>query len=305
MGASDARRFGTRPEEVIFKMDGVPLDLGRIRNWGSTGVAAPRLVGQYALPAGNNGDRDRRELLAGVFVALYSAVGSAQAMPRQDEPERNAVHQIVVASAALAASEAESYLTLVSARLESSAFVHLRSLAETVRRLVICRRDPALALRLYGTAEAEWLRLVAPMKIPKVPPPIKSQENMRKVEGTPEFRNAKADVQAAYHVLDDLEWTMWSKRTHGDIYALVDVSQRLTARGDDVRAAINAEKPDGRSANAHIMRAIGLCLLAFGSIVQEFGIQAGSVYADFVARYGAMQQRDEESGALKIGGLTP
>jgi hypothetical protein len=286
-------------------MDGFTLDLDRIRNWGCTGVAVPTLAGQYALPAGNNSDRDRRELLAGVFVALYCAVGSAQAMPRQDDPERNAVHQMVVASAALAASEAESYLTLVSAGLESPAFVHLRSLAETVRRLVICRRDPALALRLYGTAEAEWLRLVAPMKIPNVPPPAKGQENMREVERSAEFGKAKADVQAAYHVLSDTEWKMWSKRTHGDIYALVDVSQKLAARGDDVRAAINGEKPDGKSANAHIMRAIGLCLLAFGSIVQEFGIQAGSVYEGFEARYGAMQRRDEDSAALMVAVRTP
>ena len=286
-------------------MDGFTLDLDRIRNWGCTGVAAPTLAGEYALPAGNNGDRDRRELLAGVYVALYSAVGSAQAMPRQDDPERNAVHQMVVASAALAASEAESYLTLVSAGLESSAFVHLRSLAETVRRLVICRQYPALALRLYGTAETEWLRLMAPLNVRNVPRPTKGQENMREVERSPEFCKAKADLQAAYHVLGDMEWKMWSKRTDCDVYALVDVSQKLAARGDDVRAAISREKPDGKSANAHIMRAIGLCLLAFGSIIQEFGIQAGSVYADFEARYGAMQRRDKESGALKVAVSTP
>jgi hypothetical protein len=286
-------------------MDRFTLDLDRIRNWRCTGVSAPTLAGEYALPAGNNGDRDRREFLTGVYVALYCAVGSAQAMPRQDDPERNAVHQMVVASAALAASEGESYLTLVSAGLESSASVHLRSLAETVRRLVMCRQYPALALRLYGTAEAEWLRLVAPMKIPNVPLPTKGQETMRDVERTAEFRKAKADVQMAHHVLDDMEWTMWSKRTHGDIYALVDVSHKLTTRGDDVRAAINGEKPHGKSANGHIMRAIGLCLLAFGNIVQEFGMQAGSVYADFEARYGAMQRRDYDSGTLKAEVGTP
>ena len=63
---------------------------------------------------------------------------------------------------------------------------------------------------------------------------------------------------------------------------------------------INGEKPTGKFVNGHLMRAIGLCLLAFGSIVQEFEIQAGSVYAGFEARYEAMQQRDEESGALKV-----
>jgi hypothetical protein len=281
-------------------MDGRSIDLDRIRKWGCTGVTVPALAGAYTVPPEGNGDRDRRELLAGLFVALYSAVGSAQAMPRPGDPERNAVHQMVVASAAFAASEAESYLTLVTAGLEAPASVHLRALAETVRRLVICRGDPALALRLYETAEVEWLQRMAPLNLPNVPAPPKGKKTMRDVERTAEFSKAKADVQAAYHVLDDVEWAMWSKRTHGDIYALVDVSQKLSARGTDVRAAINGEKPTAKFVNAHLMRAIGLCLLAFGSIVQEFEIQAGSVYAGFEARYEAMQQRDEKSGALKV-----
>jgi len=284
-------------------MHGWTLDLDRIRNWGCTGVTAPAQTGAYELPPGINGDRDRRELLASAFVSLYSAVGSAQAMPRQDDPERNAVHQMVVSSAALAASEAESYLTLVSAGLEAPASVHLRSLAETVRRLVICRESPELALELYRTAETEWLRIVARWNLPNVPRPHEGDQNMREVERTPEFRKAKADVQASYHVLDDLEWAMWSKRTHGDIYALVDVSQKLSARGGDVHAAINGEMPVGRFVNAHVMRAIGLCLLALGSIVEEFEIQVGSLFADFSERYEAMQNRDQESGALTVADM--
>lgn len=281
-------------------MDGLTLDLDRIRTWGCTGVALPALAGEYPLPTGGNGDRERRELLASVFVALYSAVGSAQEMPRQVDPARNAVHQMVIASAALAASEAESYLVLASLGLESAAFVHLRSLAETVRRLVICRRDPNLALRLYQTAEAEWLRLVSTMKIPGVPAPVKGQQTMRDLERTVDFTRAKDEVQAAFHVLDDIEWTMWSKRTHGDIYALVDVSQKLAVRGTDVRGAINDERPAGKSVNGHLMRAIGLCLLALGNVLQEFDLQAGTVYTVLESRYGTMQERDEQTGVLKM-----
>jgi len=281
-------------------MDGQIPDLDRIRNWGCTGVTAPVLAGGYTLPTGNNGDRDRRELLAGIFVALYCAVGSAQRMPRPDDAERNAVHQMVVSSAALAASEAESYLTLISTALEAPASVHLRSLAETVRRLVICREYPALALELYRTALPEWLRLVAPLNLPNVPQPAAGDKNMRQVEDTPQFQAAKADIQARYHILDSDEWRMRSKRTHGDIYALVDVSNKLSGRDGDVSSAINRELPADKFVNGHLMRAIGLAIFALHNIVQEFQIDADAVVADFVNRYDAMQRRDDETGALRV-----
>jgi hypothetical protein len=281
-------------------MDGQVPDLDQIRNWGCTGVAAQVLAGAYALPPGDNGDRDRRELLAGIFVALYCAVGSAQPMQRPDDAERNAVHQMVVSSAALAASEAESYLTLISAALEAPASVHLRSLAETVRRLVICREYPALALELYQTALPVWLQLVAPLKLPNVPQPAAGDKDMRQVEATPQFQAAKVDVQTRYHVLDETEWKMWSKRTHGDIYALVDVSKKLSARDGDVCAAINREMPAGKFVNGHLMRAIGLAVFALHNIVQEFQIDADAIVADFVARYEAMQRRDDETGVLRV-----
>jgi hypothetical protein len=286
-------------------VDGLTLDLDRIQNWGATGVNVPVLAGAYGLPAGANGDHDRRELLAEVFVALYCAVGSAQAMPRPEDAERDAVHQMVVASAAIAAGEAESYLTLASVGLEAPASIHLRSLAETVRRLVICRRDPALALRLYKTALPEWLTMMRRANVLGVPLPPMDGETLRDVERSEEFKKAKADAQAALHVLSDIEWAMGSKRTHGDIYALVDVSHKLSVRGEDVRAAINGENPAGRYVNAQIMRAIGLCLLALGNLIEEFGIQAVAVYKGLESRYGDMQERDEETGALKVRAGVP
>jgi hypothetical protein len=66
---------------------------------------------------------------------------------------------------------------------------------------------------------------------------------------------------------------MWSKRVHGDIYALVNVAQRLSNRTADVRHAINTEKPYALSVNIYLMRAIGVALLGLGSIIEEFGMQ--------------------------------
>jgi hypothetical protein len=280
-------------------MDGRTLDLDKLRKWGCTGVAVPDLAGGYALPSGSNGDLDRRKLLADVLVMLYCVVGSAQPIGRPEDAERDAVHQIVVASAALAASEADAYLTLVSAGLESPASVHLRSLAETVRRLVICRKHPDLALQLYRTAEPTWLKLVEPLHVPNIPMPRKGDKDMREVEDTEPFRQAKREVQDEYHILDDAEWKYWSKRSHGDISALVDVSQKLSARDEDVRTAIVRELPPGQAVNVYLMRAIGVALLALQNVVDEFGGGILDLVAELVRRYDEVQQRDERTGTLQ------
>ena len=279
-------------------MDGRTLDLDKLRKWGCTGVAVPDLAGGYTLPSGTNGDLDRRKLLAEVVATLYCVVGSAQPIARPSDAERDAVHQMVVASAALAASEADAYLTLISAELESPASAHLRSLAETVRRLVICRKYPNLALELYRTAEQTWLKSVEPLRVPGVPLPSKDGADMRDVEGRKPFRKAKQDVQDQYHVLDDKEWEAWSKRSHGDILALMDVSRKLSARGKDVRTAIVQDFPPDQAVNAYLMRAIGVTLLAVQNVVEEFEGDLRPV-AGLVARYDEMFQRDEQTGALR------
>jgi hypothetical protein len=280
-------------------MDGRTLDLDKLRKWGCTGVAVPDLAGGYTLPSGTNGDLDRRKLLADVLVMLYCAVGSAQPIARPIDAERDAVHQMVVASAALAASEADAYLTLVSAGLESPASVHLRSLAETVRRLVICRKHPDLALELYRTAEPTWLKLVEPLHMPNVPLPRKGDKDMQAVEGTGPFVEAKREVQDECHILDDTEWKNWSKRSHGDISALVDVSQKLSTRDEDVRTAIVRNLPPGQAVNIYLMRAIGVTLTALQNVAEEFGGGILDLVAELVRRYDEMQQGDQRTGALQ------
>jgi len=116
--------------------------------WGSTSVDIPDLGGGYTVPPGENGDRDRRELLARVIAALYSCVGSAQRAPVTDE-EKYAVQQVVISSASLATGEADAFLTLISCGLEGPAVIHLRSLGELSIRAILCRKRHDLAALLY------------------------------------------------------------------------------------------------------------------------------------------------------------
>ena len=272
-------------------------------DWGSTGVNVPDLAGVYALPPGNNGDFDRRTLLADIIAALYSAVGSAQkaAIP-QDETCR-AVHQLVVANAALAASEADANLTLISAGLESSSQIHLRALGEMTRRIVLCREYPDLALQLYKTAAPAWSKLATRLGVIDVPEFDKSERDMQALENTPAFRNAQADVIKRFNLLGENEQTMFSKRSHGDIYALVQVSNNLRSRDANIHRAINKELPEGTAANVLLNRATGFALAALLHVAAEFGISAARIRS-LVETYEQKQKSDEDTGVLCVGNHT-
>jgi hypothetical protein len=213
----------------------------------------------------------------------------------------NAVHQLVVANSALVASESEAFLTLISAGLGASAEIHLRAIGEMTRRVVLCREHRELALELYNSAEPSWRKLASRLPIADAPEFLKGEQDMRALEQTQRFKSAQKDVIDRFHVLNEIEWAMLSKRTHGDIFALVQVSQNLRDRRDgDIRVAINQTLPPELSTNVMINRATGFVLACFANIVAEFGIQTKRYAQQIFDKYQAMQKRDEESGALRM-----
>lgn len=271
-----------------------------LKIWGSTGASVPDLSGTYKLPPGDNGDRERRAFLAEVQTALYSAVGSAQRAAIVEDKTTNAVHQLVVANAALVASESEAFLTLVSIGIEAPAQVHLRAIGEMTRRVVLCREHRVLALELYNSAEPAWRKMASTLPVDDAPEFEKGEKDMRALEQLPRFKDAQIDVVKRFYVLNDLEWTMLSKRSHGDIYALVQVSQSLRNRGAEVRPAINMTQPASVSANVMLSRAYGWVLLCFANIAAEFGIQTNGRAEQLFEKFNAMQQSDERTGVLRI-----
>lgn len=272
-----------------------------LKTWGSTGAKVPDLVGQYALPPGDNGDRDRRILLADIQTVLYNAVGSAQRADVHPDPTTNAVHQLVMSNSALVASESEAFLTLVSIGLEAPAQIHERAVGEMTRRVLLCREHRDLALELYNSAEPSWRKLGAKILPSESAPEFaKGEKDMRDLENTDAFRKARASLIERYHVLNDTEWALFSKRSHGDIYALVQVSQALQRRDADVRRAINQALPAGLAVNIMIDRTIGFVLACLSSIVAEFEINTGGHLKRVFEAYQVMQKRDQESGALRV-----
>jgi hypothetical protein len=268
-----------------------------LKNWSSTGVDAP-LAGVYTIPAGTNGDQDRRELLAGILTTLYGVVGSAQAAPVEADKTKNAVNQLVIANSALVASEADAFLTLVSVGLEYPAQIHLRAVGEMTRRVVLCHEYPNLALALYDSAEPSWRKLASAAAVPDVVFE-KGEKDMRALEQTAEFKAAKKDVTERFHLISDNVCGMWSKRSHGDIYALVQVAEALRGRNDDVRTPINQTLPPGIGVNSMLSQATAYAFSCLGMIVTVFGVQANEKVKQLWGAVEAMQARDEASGALR------
>ncbi len=123
---------------------------------------------------------------------------------------------------------------------------------------------------------------------------------MRTLENTQEFKNAKSDVVQRFSLMSEDEWTAWSKRSHGDVLALVQVSQNLRARGSDVRAAVNTELPQGVAVNGYLMRAIGFALFALAHLCVEFDVDTRGQLTVVSGAYERMQELDAASGALRV-----
>lgn len=269
-------------------------------HWGSTGARLPDLVGGYALPPGTHGDLNRRELLASLIAALYSAAGSAQRAELSDDHELHAVHQMVIANGALAASEADAFLRLISVGIEAAAQIHLRALGEMTRRIVLCRQYRSLALELFNTSAPAWTRLAAKLGISTASEYDQTVKDMRSQENSQVFKDARNDIIKRFHLLSDVEWVYFSKRSHGDIYALVEVSQNLRIRDADVYRAINKVLPEGKGANILLDRVIGFALISLLEIANEFGMSKQANIEAFTNSYREMQEVDKATGALRI-----
>lgn len=295
---------------IVQRPDGTSAEILRPSGpWGS-GSGAPDIAGGYALPPGSNGERDRRELAARIVALLYSCIGSitsAKNRPDAADPKERAVHELVTANAALAVGELDAFLSLLAAGLEGSACIHLRSVGELATRIVLCREHPDLAVELYDSWEASWEKL-ARKHMPLLPELTKAGADMRKIEEQPKFKAAKKAIGERDSLLNDMEWAMWSKRTHGDIYALVQVAQNLAQRTDaDIRKPIVREVPYDIMGNVLLSRGIGFGLMIAKHVIATFEIAVPvEVLKECIEKYALIQQRDEQARLARttIGKVT-
>ena len=247
-----------------------------------------------ALPPGENGDRKLRELLGAIVTQLYGCVGSARRAPHTDNRYQHAVHEVLISTTAIGAAAAEAFLTLVSVGLEGPACVELRCLGEMALRAAVCRRRPELALELYESWPRAYDVLLREFQ-PGEPLPakiVKAEKTMRRVETSKRFVKERKELNAELNLLTEREHALWSKRVHGDVFTLLQVSVSLRDHGDgDVRKAINVEPPAGEMVDALLSRASGFALVLGDQITHAFGIAAAySQLGSLTTRYNAIQR---------------
>jgi hypothetical protein len=235
--------------------------------------------------------------LIAVFVdavqRLYAAVAAARTLPENPGPERNALQQLLVASAAIAATEGEAIITLCSFGLCAPARIHGRALGDIARRCLLLPDRPDVALQMYASIEASRKELLK--KVPEDHPARKALE--------PRFAevDSKTMEQIAHRAYDEddqdegmfmgpYEAKMLSKWNHADIIALADAGTRLLAADERVRTTLVIDY----DADLMIHRALGKVLAILHVMIEMFGVNLRTElnglierHAEFVPRFQA------------------
>jgi len=216
-------------------------------------------------------DKYPLDLLAQITQKLYAVVAAARTFEPKDADERkNALHHVLVATLGIAATQAETIVTLVSCDLHKTAEVHIRSLGESAKRCKFLLEDASLdvALAIFGSLEASRKALAG-----KVPAAHELREIVDKlyaeVNGpTMEAIERRMDrtTEAEEFAISSFERTVFSKWAHSDIVALADAGDRIRGADEDLRKALNV---DATIAGA-VLRSItfALILLACGHAVK-------------------------------------
>lgn len=177
-------------------------------------------------------DQRLARLFGDCVNALISAIRYARAQSTASMPEESALQQLTIATGAIAASEAEALLTLVTAGVSSSARIHLRALGECDLRLRAYAADRGFALRVYRSLIASQKEAVRHLDDEVVHEQI--DELFKAATETSSDRKLTGallnNAEQAAAILQKHEWHAWSKWSHAEIIALGEVANRINQR---------------------------------------------------------------------------
>lgn len=266
-----------------------------------TGSTEPIVPAKIALTVGTNiGDWRIVELFGDVTRGLVGAFQTARTLKVPDDEKRNAVHQLTVATAALAIAEARTLLMLVTAGFTASSRVHLRALGEYSLRVQFFKADPNTALRVYRSFVAAQVEMLKHLDA--------DDDLTRKVheffaaasEKTPDQRLTGGLVKRDPGTVPirKHEWGFWSKWSHGDILALGEVSNRiLRGQGDLLERISDAGEPNFFLVRGTVF--LLMILIYVGSIgidVKESFEQFNSRLTELAREHGMLDSVTESNG---------
>lgn len=244
-------------------------------------------------------DQSLVQLFAEAIQALYAAVSAARTLKKPPDVELYALQEILVASAAIAATEAEAVISLCSVDLCAPARIHARALGDIARRFLLLPNHPKIALQMYESLEASRKELLR--KVPADHPARAALEpffaaaddvTMEKIER----RAYEGDDQSEGVFMSTYEARMLSKWNHADIVALADAGDRLLTGDERVRTTLVVD-PD---ADLMIHRALGNVLAILHAMIQLFGVSMHEQVDGLLRRHAAFTDRFRaENNALR------
>ncbi len=230
-------------------------------------------------------------LLSDAMKVLYGSVGAARGLPATTDPEKAAMREVVIATACLAATEAEALVTLTSLDLIGPARIHARALGDDARRVNIFYRRPDIASKVYASLDATRKQLAQKVEAGHEFRELADQffaditgETMEQIE-----RKLQADFGAddsLDHIMTPYERARWSKWAHGDVTAMAEAVTRLRAAGDDLRTAINVED----DATLVLHRAVGFVLTVVIVFI-ALGVDAQKDFNALLKRSGEYREK--------------
>jgi hypothetical protein len=223
------------------------------------------------------------DLMIDAVSVLYAVVGAARTFTPSQNEELRALWDVLVASAAIGATEGEAFILLASSGRTKPAYIHARALGQIATRCRLLPGRKDIALQMVNALEPSRKELAA--RVPDGHPVRTTMEKvyaeidgetMEKIERGAYSKEDKAQSFAQ----DSYETKMNSKWNHADITALADAGDSILQAGPQIQAALYHDPQFHRV----FARAIGHVL----SIVLPFSImipELGERIADLAARW--------------------
>ncbi len=246
---------------------------------GSTKITGRVLVGPC-----EHVDATIVEIARDATQLLYGCVGALRTTDPHPNPKRHALQQILVASTAIAASEAEAVVTMFSTDLCAPGRIHARALGDLARRFRLLPLHLDAALEMYEALEVSRKQMVrkvdAEHPVRKIIDPMFENVDGKTMEAI-ERKAYEGDDQSESWFMDAYESTMLSKWNHADIVALAEAGDRLLAAGEDLRTAIVTTN----DANVILHRAVGKMLVILDVLRQIFKFDIGADLDALIQRH--------------------
>jgi hypothetical protein len=203
-------------------------------------------------------------LLSEITQSIYAAVAAARTINIDQGSKNYKHHQVNIATAALAASEAETIVTLTSVDLCATSRAHARALGEHARRISVFTHNPALAEEVFDSLDASRKHLAQQINAGHEARTIVdrlfeniSGKTMEKIESERKLEFQTLDSYP--QVITRYERKLWSKWFHGDVTAMAEVAERISNAHPNIKQHINVDN----ETEPMLLRCIGFALTVF------------------------------------------